>query len=189
MKRLFDEINYAQQRQDYSAARGFLPYLYNIVDLAKQLYPKNELIKSINDPAPGYFRGSQNASANMTTIKLQLLDIMDSLEIDFEEIRKVNTFVPTVYNISQSQNSLQLNSQSIDNIISIANNASLSTQMKEDIANLIDEYKKETESSKPNERKIKSILSKVYNVSKEVGVPLITHALQSGYLTKLFNPS
>jgi len=186
IKRLYDEINYAQQRGDYSAAEGFLPWLGQILYFARLEYSENKFLNDLTVPPPGYFDNPLSASANLTTIKLQLLNIMDLLGIDFETIKRVESFVPTVFNISQSQNSMQVNSQSVENIISLANNLSVSPQEREEILQLLDEYKKETESKTTNEGKVKSILSKAFKISKEIGVPLFTHAVQSGYLSDLF---
>ena len=188
MKRLFDEINYAQQRGDYLSWKGFIPWISQVIGHSVAIYPKNHLLLNIHQhPVPGIFDNLQHASANLTTIKFQLLYIMDILGIEFEEINKVNSFVPPVFKITQSQNSTQVNIQSLENINSIANNLSITPEKREEVKRLLEEYKKETEVKIPNESKIKSILSKVYTISKEVGIPLLNHATQAGYLTNLFN--
>ena len=83
-KRLFDEINYAQQRGDYSAERGFKPWLKRNLQLAIVLNPDNMTLKTmtkLTNPQ-GYFDNPLYASANLTAIKMQLLEIMDALDLD-----------------------------------------------------------------------------------------------------------
>jgi len=98
IKRLFDEINFAQQRGDYISWKGFMPWIHQVIGHSIAIYPENHLLLNIKEhPVPGIFDNPQHASANLTTIKLQLLYIMDILGIEFEEIEKVNSFVPTVF--------------------------------------------------------------------------------------------
>jgi hypothetical protein len=187
LKRLYDEINSAQQRSDYSSVEGFAPYLNNAQSLATELFPNNSLLQRVqkSDPFVG-LKTVSYASANLQSIKMRLLQLIDALDIDVGQLNLIPS--PISVNITQTQMSLQSNYQSIQNIISNINQLPMSADAKIQAEKLVKEFEQESSSSSPNREKLKSILLTAGSLSKEVGLMLLGHALEKGIITfpKLF---
>jgi hypothetical protein len=183
-KRLFDEINYAQQRGDYQAEAGFKPWLFQIRKVALRLYPDNIVLTDLVgdlDPS-GYFNNPRSASANLTTIKMQLLQIIDAVGLDFEEISKIPTLTPLV-NINQTQSNLQINYQSIESLISNLSSVSPHVDNKMQVVQLLTEFDNECKSTKPDKSRLRSILSRIGPLSTQVGLIVLKYAIDHGLLS------
>jgi hypothetical protein len=184
VRRLFHEINNAQQSGNYLAERGLKPWLLEVKMYAIKLYPDNivlEAMAKVPGP-PGYFDNPRHAPANLVAIKMELLHIMDAIGLKMEESNSISTHQP-VFNITQTQTNLQLSYYSIDNIISNLNEISSSINNKTEVVGLLREFDNELRSDRPDKSRLKSILTRLGPLSTQVGLVLLKYALDNGLLS------
>jgi len=185
LKRLLEEIHNAQQREDYNAADGFRKPVMESHQLAKTLFPDNKILQNISKevpvavPDPSF--GNAWASPNLMATKLRVLEIIDAIGWDFSEINKITSSTP-IFNITQTQSTLQYNIQAIDNILASLNQLSLNNENRLQLEQLIREFENESKKPKPDQSKLKEIAKKAGSLSKEVGLMLLQFALDKGLL-------
>jgi len=95
-------------------------------------------------------------------------------------INITNTNAPLT-DINMSQNISERNT--INNILSNLNQSSLSISIKSEVQNLINKFEQESKQANPDEGKLKSLLSKIFPITKDIGLMLLKYALEQGLLS------
>jgi hypothetical protein len=93
----------------------------------------------------------------------------------------ITNIIPNITDLKLTQNIAQ--TSNINNILTILNQSSLSTDVKVQIENLIKDFDNESKLPKSDGGKLKSILSKIFPLSKDIGLMLLKHALDNGLLS------
>jgi hypothetical protein len=144
-------------------ARGLLENVA-VTDSAEITPKKGERI-------PVTISGDSGAKISGDLVKFnpQVIDNRVHFNFNITNINAPLTDVSLNQNISQTS--------TIDNILTNLDHSSLSGDIKNQVRNSIEDFRRESEQNKPDEGKLKSILNKVFPIAKDIGMMLFKHAL------------
>src|SRR3989338_2965691 len=177
LKRIYEECDKAEERKLYTASYGIYEKFNTVLKMCKYLHKDNEIVMSVKDFDSGLMSDYSNGA--LQAIKQRTLTLMDALGIDAGELNQISS-PQTVINFSQNQS--QLSVQNVSSAIEIVNKLNIDSDQKEVLVANIKEFEKETSKPKPDESKLRKILEKIGEVSKDAALVLFGYALNKGFL-------
>lgn len=180
LKRIFDECQEAQNREDVSNVATTLVEEFNqlLVDY-KEKYPNNNIIQSIEKAG---FSGWADGTAhprNVQKVKQNCLKIADALELDTEDFREPATsgsFATIHFEANQSVEQ----SVSVQNIIEMINMQMMPEESKEELKRIVEDFSQEIEKEDPDKNKLKSLINTARDHKPDIALQLGGLALQNG---------
>lgn len=109
--------------------------------------------------------------------------LVDNRPVNLNININTNTFNAPLTDVQLNQNISQ--TSTIDSILANLDQSSLSVDKKNEVRSSIEEFRRESEQSKPDEGKLKSILSKVFPIAKDIGMMLFKHAIDHNLLSTI----
>lgn len=181
LKRLYDEADKSQQRDDYQAANAIIKTHNDLLPELKENFPENEVIQSIEDVD---FRETHKGVApenirEVQTVKMNALRMADALGVEVNNFEKqVSAEGMTVIHVNQSVN--QSVDVSIEGVMQIVNNLPRDEAEKEELREIVEQYHEEMQSENPDTSLMRELLDETKGYSKDVAVKLAIVGLNKG---------
>ena len=180
LKRIFDECQEAQNREDVSNVATTLVEEFNqLLDDYKEKYPNHDIIQSIEKAGfSGWGDGIAHAK-NVQKVKQNCLKIADALELDTDDFREPATsggFTTIHFEANQSVEQ----SVSVQNIIEMINMQMMPEESKEELKDVVEEFSQEIEEEDPDKNKLESLLDTARDHKPGIALQLGGLALQNG---------
>ena len=160
---------------EYYGLKQFIEFHKKI----NELFPDNELlpkVKTIEEIVKDY----QYAQGfYLKTIIREIADVLD-ITLDFDKTHADSPMMAQY----QNQSSTQINLQTMNNVIECINSLQIEWEKKEELVKVTKEF--EENLKKKDSSKLKSILTKVAEISPKVAGFLLEHASELGETSLLF---
>jgi hypothetical protein len=181
LKRLYDEGDKSQRREDVQAVNGIIKAHNELLPELKDRFPENEVIQSIEevDFTETYKGVAPENIREVQTVKMNALRMADSLgvEVDNFEEQASNEGM-TVIHVNQSVD--QSVDVSINTVTQLVNNLPREETQKENLREIIEEYHSELQSENPDTSVLKELIDEARELSKDVAVKLAIVGLRKG---------
>jgi hypothetical protein len=181
LKRLYDEGDKSQRREDVQAVNGIIKAHTELLPELKDRFPENEVIQSIEevDFTETYKGVAPENIREVQTVKMNALRMADSLgvEVDNFEEQASNEGM-TVIHVNQSVD--QSVDVSINTVTQLVNNLPREETQKENLREIIEEYHSELQSENPDTSVLKELIDEARELSKDVAVKLAIVGLRKG---------
>lgn len=181
LKRLYDEADKSQRREDYQAANAIIKTHNELLPELTEEFPNNGVIQSMEKID---FRKTHRGVApenirEVQTVKMNALRMADSLGVEVNDFEKqVSEDGMTVIHVNQSVN--QSVDASYEVVNQLVNNLPRDETEKEELREIVDQYKEETQSESPDSSVLRDLIDEAREYSKDVAVKLAIIGLNKG---------
>lgn len=181
LKRLYDEADKIQQREDYQAVNAMLKTYNELLPELKEEFSDNEAIQSMGkvDFRETHMGIARENVREVQTVKMNALRMADSLGVEVEDFeRQASAEGMTVIHVNQSvQQSIDV---SIEGVMQIVNNLPRDEADKEELREIVEEYREELNNESPHKSELRDLIDRARDYSKDVAVKLAMVGLQKG---------
>lgn len=181
LKRIYDEADKIQQREDYQSVNGVLRTYNEVLPELKENFPDNDVIQSMDEAA---FRKTHRGTAHenikeMQKVKMNALRMADALGAQVEDFeRRASSEGMNVIHVNQSVS--QSVDVSIEGVMQIVNNLPRGDDDKEELREIVEEYREELNHDSPDGSHLLDLIADAREYSKDVAVKLAMVGLQRG---------
>lgn len=181
LKRLYDEADKSQRREDYQAVNAILSTHNELLPELQEEFPSNDVIQSIEEvDFRDTYRGTAHENIReLQTVKMNALRMADSLGVEVNNFEKqASSEGMTVIHVNQNVD--QTVDVSIDGVMQIVNNLPRDESQKKELRSIIEEFQNELGSENPEPEEVNSLVNQAREYSKDVAVKLAMVALKKG---------
>lgn len=181
LKRLYDEAEKSQQREDYQAINAIIKTHNQLLPEIKDQFPNNDVIQSIEevDFQETYKGVSYKNIRELQTVKMRALQMADALGMEVENFEKqASKEGMTLIQVNQSV--AQTVDASFTGVTQLINNLPRDEGDKEQLRELVKKFQEEVQSEQPDESTIRSLIDEAREYSKDVAVKLALAGLNKG---------
>lgn len=182
LKRLYDEADKIQQRENHISSPGVLETYNELLPELQQEFPDNEVIQSMEEVTVSTsLRGGVPVDnlPKMQKVKMNTLRMADALGVEVEDFeRRASAEGMTVIHVTQSvEQSVDV---SIEGVMQIVNNLPREETEKDELREIVELYQEEMQSESPDASKMRDLIDRAREYSKDVAVKLAMVGLQKG---------
>jgi len=181
LKRLYDEADKSQRREDHQAVNAILRTHNELLPELQEEFPINDVIQSIEQVD---FRETHRGTAHenireLQTVKMNALRMADSLGVEVNNFEKqASAEGMTVIHLNQNVD--QTVDVSVDSVMQIVNNLPRDEAQKEELRSIIEDYRDELRNEDPDPNKMNNLVNLAREYSKDVAVKLAMVGLKKG---------
>lgn len=182
LKRLYDEADKLQHREDHLSAPGVLETYNELLPELHEEFPDNEVIQSMDEESISTSLSGGVPVENipkLQKVKMNALRMADALGVEVEDFeRRASAEGMTVIHVNQSvQQSIDV---SIEGVMQIVDNLPRDEAEKEELREIVEEYREELDNESPNNSELRDLIDRARDYSKDVAVKLAMVGLQKG---------
>ena len=181
LKRLYDEADKSQRREDYQAVNAIIKTHNDLLPELQNEFSDNNVIQSFEkiDIRETHKGVAPENIRELQAVKMNSLRMADSLGVEVNNFEKqASAEGMTVIHVNQSVD--QSVDVSIDGVMQIVNNLPRDELQKEELRSIIEEFQHELRSDDPDPDEMNNLVGQARDYSKDVAVKLAMVGLQKG---------
>jgi len=181
LKRLYDEADKSQRREDYQATNAIIRTHNELLPELKDKFSTNEVIQSIEEVnlRETYKGVAPENIREVQTVKMNALRMADALGVEVDNFEKqASNEGMTIVRVNQSvQQSVDV---SIEGVMQLVNSLPREESDKEELRKIVEQYQEKLDKEEPNKSILRELIDRAREYSKDVAVRLTMVGLQKG---------
>jgi len=181
LKRLYDESDKSQRREDYQAVNAIIRTHNKLLPELKEEFSDNAVIQSIEevDFRETYKGVAKENLREVQTVKMNALRMADALGVEVNNFEKqASDEGMTIIHVNQSvQQSVD---NSIEGVMQMINNLPRDEAETKELKEIIEQYRQEMQGENPDTSEMRDLIYQAREYSKDVAVKLAMVGLKKG---------
>lgn len=181
LKRLYDESDKSQRREDYQAVNAIIKTHNKLLPELKEEFSNNAVIQSIEevDFRETYKGVAKENPREVQTVKMNALRMADALGVEVNNFEKqASDEGMTIIHVNQSvQQSVD---NSIEGVMQMINNLPRDEAETKELKEIIEQYQQEMQGENPDTSEMRDLIYQAREYSKDVAVKLAMVGLKKG---------
>lgn len=180
LKRIYDECEKLQERENPAGVGGVADKFNEILPQFKEAYPDDEIIQDMGEVSVNTRpQGMKQWPSQLQAVKMNTLTLADRLDINTEQFEDASSAGPmNVIRLEQNQSVSQ--SVSVTTLVEQVNSMMMKESDKDELKKVIKDFEEETEKEDPDRGRLEQYLDTAREYRPEVALRLGMLALQKG---------